>query len=88
MHTTNKVGRIFFYLTKILLFGLDENLFLREEASILERHRRVHSEEHPFRKVGHQVVLFGWEALAVDILDHRLKEKKTYDVLSKAHSSH
>ena len=65
---------VFHFKGKISFAGLDENLFLREEASILERHRWVHSEEHPFRKVGHQVVLFGWEALAVDILDHRLKE--------------
>jgi len=59
----------------------NENLFLREEASILERHRWVHSEEHPFRKVGHQVVLFGWEALAVDILDDRLKEEVKKNII-------
>jgi len=52
-------------------------MFLREEASIFERHRWVHSEKHPFRKVGHQVVLFGWEALVVDILDHHLKKKRS-----------
>ena len=56
--------------------GLDEDGFLREESGLFERHGRLHGQEHPLGKVGHQFVTFAREALAVYVLDHRLWHKR------------